>query len=150
MKITAKARYGLRILLDIALNETKEQPRLMKDICKAQDLSEKFTSRLVIPLRTHGMIHSIRGKAGGFRLAKSPTDITLLDVIEALQGPICVVDCLKDPGKCPREAKCATRIAWADVNVALKNALRAITLDSVIAKVHSSRQIPAALAEYFI
>ncbi len=150
MKISAKARYGLRILLDIALNETPERPRLMKEICEAQDLSEKFTSRLVIPLRTSGMIHSIRGKLGGFRLAKSPTDITLLNVIECLQGPIHVTDCLEDRSVCPRNAKCATRVIWTDINNAIRNALQGITLDSIIHKVGDARNIPSALAEYVI
>ena len=67
MKISAKARYGLRILMDIAQHETADRPRLMKEICETQGLSEKFTSRLVIPLREAGMIHSIRGKQGGFQ-----------------------------------------------------------------------------------
>ncbi len=150
MKISAKARYGLRILLDIALNETPERPRLMKEICEAQDLSEKFTSRLVIPLRKAGMIHSLRGKLGGFRLAEAPSDITLLDVIETLQGPISVIDCLEDDTICSRHEKCPTRIVWTDVNEAIKNALKSITLDSVLAQVASHKQVPAALAEYMI
>lgn len=150
MKISAKARYGLRILLDIALNETPDRPRLMKDICEAQGLSEKFTSRLVIPLRENGMIHSQRGKLGGFRLAKAPGDITLLDIIEALQGPIAVIDCLGDGTACARTRKCAARQIWSDVNAAIKNALQGITLESVIAKIATSKAIPSALAEYVI
>ena len=150
MKISAKARYGLRILLDIALNETPERPRLMKEICEAQDLSEKFTSRLVIPLREHGMIHSQRGKQGGFRLAKAPADISLLSIIECLQGPISLLDCLADRKSCERTKVCPSRLIWGDVNTAVKNALASITLESVIHRIAREEDIPAALAEYVI
>ena len=150
MKISAKARYGLRILMDIAQHETSGRPRLMKEICEAQGLSEKFTSRLVIPLRKCGMIHSQRGKLGGFRLAKAPSDITLLEIIEALQGPITLVDCVMAPRSCARAKACASRLIWSDVNTAVKNALAGITLESVINRIATTRSIPTALAEYMI
>lgn len=150
MKISAKARYSLRILLDIALNETPDHPRLMKEICEAQGLPEKFTSRLVIPLREQGMIHSLRGKSGGFRLAKSPTDITLLAILEAIQGPIALVDCITSRKGCARTAACPAQLIWADVNTAVRNALAAITLETVINRFAGMKDIPAALAEYSI
>ena len=150
MKISAKARYGLRILMDIALHETPDRPRLMKEICEAQDLSEKFTSRLVIPLREKGMIHSLRGKQGGFRLAKSPADITLLDVIETLQGPISLLDCLSEAESCARTATCPTRLIWSDVNTAIKNTLQAITLETILGRLAGTKKIPLSLAEYVI
>ena len=150
MKISAKARYGLRILIDIAINETPERPRLMKEICEAESLSEKFTSRLVIPLREKGMIRSLRGKQGGFRLAKSPADITLLDVIETLQGPISLLDCLDESSTCTRSAKCPTRLIWNDANSAIKNTLRAITLESILGRLSGKRKVPLSMADYVI
>ena len=150
MKISAKARYGLRILMDIAQHETADRPRLMKEICEAQGLSEKFTSRLVIPLREAGMIHSIRGKQGGFRLAKAPTDITLLAVIETLQGPIALLDCLAEPKSCERLGTCPTRLVWSDVNAAVKNTLQAITLESILSRLSGKKAIPLSLSEYVI
>ena len=150
MKISAKARYGLRILMDIALHEAANRPRLMKEICEAQSLSEKFTSRLVIPLREAGMIHSIRGKQGGFRLAKAPSDITLLDVIETMQGPISLLDCLSGPETCARTAKCPTRLIWTDVNTAIKKTLQAITLEVILDRLGEQKTIPLSLSEYVI
>lgn len=132
MKISAKARYGLRILTDIALHADDQHPRLMKDICEAEALSEKFTSRLVIPLREAGMISSTRGKAGGFRLARQPKKISLLEIIETLQGPVELVDCLSQISTCERSTACAARKVWSRVNDSIRQTLKSVTLDSLI------------------
>ena len=134
LKISAKARYGLRILLDIALHEGDETPRTTAAIAESQQISLKFASRLVIPLRQAGMIRSIRGTAGGFRLAKAPSDITLLDIVETLQGPVEILDCLGEGSACPRAAACVSRSVWDDVNTAFANALAALTLETVLAR----------------
>lgn len=132
MKISAKARYGLRILLDIAANGTVERPRPIKEICEAEALSEKFTSRLVIPLREAGMIVSVRGKQGGFRLAKPPNEISLLEIVETLQGPIALVDCVSDGTACTRSGKCPTRRVWSDINATLRKTFEKITLEGLL------------------
>ena len=150
MKISAKARYGLRILLDVALHETHARPRTIKEIADAQGISEKFISRIVVPLREQGMIKSERGKLGGFRLAQAPSDITLLAVIETLQGPISLVDCVTAAQACGRARACAARSVWTDVNTAVRTALQGITLENVLARVKGRRFVPAALAEYEI
>lgn len=150
MKISAKARYGLRILLDVALHETHARPRTIKEIADAQGISEKFISRIVVPLRERGMIKSERGKLGGFRLAQAPSDITLLAVIETLQGPISLVDCVADKAGCVRSGTCVARSVWTDVNTAVRAALRGMTLETVLERVRGGTSVPAALAEYSI
>ena len=79
MKISTKGRYGLRILMDLAIHQS-EKPRLIRDIAKSQLISEKYISRLVIALRKGGMIRSIRGVNGGFHIAMKPEEITLMDM----------------------------------------------------------------------
>lgn len=150
MKISAKARYGLRILLDVALHETHARPRTIKEIADAQGISEKFISRIVVPLRERGMIKSERGKLGGFRLAQAPSDITLLAVIETLQGPISLVDCVADKDGCVRSGTCVARSVWTDVNTAVRAALRGMTLETVLERVRGGTSVPSALAEYSI
>ena len=150
MKISAKARYGLRILLDVALHETHARPRTIKEIADAQGISEKFISRIVVPLRERGMIKSERGKLGGFRLAQAPSDITLLAVIETLQGPISLVDCVADKAGCVRSGTCVARSVWTDVNTAVRAALRGMTLETVLERVRGGTSVPSALAEYSI
>ncbi len=150
MKISAKARYGLRILLDVALHETHARPRTIKEIADAQGISEKFISRIVVPLRERGMIKSERGKLGGFRLAQAPSDITLLAVIETLQGPVSLVDCVADKAGCVRSGTCVARSVWTDVNTAVRAALRGMTLETVLERVRGGTSVPSALAEYSI
>lgn len=147
LKLSARARYGLRILTDIALHAHDKAPRTTAAIAKAQQISEKFISRLVIPLRQAGMIRSQRGLAGGFRLARAPEDITLLEVVETMQGPLAILDCLAKPGLCARDRTCTTRLIWGDVNTAFANALAKISLGRVLQRTHVT---DADLVDYCI
>ena len=103
MKITAKSRYALRILLDIAVHD-KGEPRTIKEIAASQGISEKFISRIAIPLRKAGMVSTERGVNGGLRLARFPKDITLLDIVQSTDGPLALLNCLARPGTCARQA----------------------------------------------
>lgn len=131
MKVSAKARYGLRILLDLALF-AGEKPRSIKDIAKSQQISEKFSSRLMIELRRAGLVSSVRGTQGGFRLARNPEQVTLLDVVETMEGPIHLLDCLGEPEVCPRHEHCSITRIWGEVNQTLVEKLSSITLQNVI------------------
>ena len=132
LKVSAKARYALRILLDVAANASAERPRTGAAIAQAQQISEKFLSRIVVTLRTKGLLRSVRGNVGGFRLALPPDDIRLLDVVEAMQGPLAVLDCLAPGAACPRLETCLARRVWADVNAAFASALAKVTLASIL------------------
>ena len=144
MKITAKSRYALRILLDVAASG-KDGPRTIKEIAVSQGISEKFISRIAVPLRRAGLVATVRGVKGGLRLAKFPKKITLLDVVTATDGPLALVHCLGRPGVCKRQGRCAAEKAWGGVNDALAAALRRTTLADVVAD--QRRLAPPAPAE---
>lgn len=130
MKITAQVRYALRILVDLAVRGGGA-PRPIKEIAASQGISEKFISRIAVPLRRAGFVESERGAKGGLTLAKLPEKITLLDIAEALDGPLALVPCLEHPGSCPRHGRCAAERAWGAADAALASALRSTTLASV-------------------
>ena len=132
MKISTKGRYGLRILMDLALHQT-EKPRLIRDIAKSQQISEKYISRLVIALRKAGMIRSVRGVNGGFHIAMKPEEITLLDVIEVMEGPLSIVDCVSMPKKCTHSEHCAPREVWCKLNDDIRGLMRGTTLADILA-----------------
>lgn len=132
MKISTKGRYGLRILMDLAIHQS-EKPRLIRDIAKSQQISEKYISRLVIALRKAGLIRSVRGVNGGFYLAKKPEDITLLNVIEVMEGPLSIVDCVAAPKRCALHENCAPREIWSKLNDDIRGLMREITLADVLA-----------------
>ena len=133
MKITAKSRYALRILVDIAASGGKG-PRTIKEIAASQGISEKFISRIAVPLRRAGLLATERGVNGGLHLARFPDKITLLDIVTATDGALSLVRCLSRPGVCQRQGRCAAEKAWGRVNDALSAALRRVKLSDVVAE----------------
>ncbi len=132
MKITAKSRYALRILLDIAV-AGDAAPRPISEIAASQAISEKFISRIAVPLRRAGLLTTERGVRGGLRLARFADQITLYDIVEAMEGPFGLLRCLVRPGVCPRQGKCAAECAWRRVNDSFAEALRGVRLSDVVA-----------------
>jgi len=143
MKITAQARYAWRILLDAAVHGG-DAPRPIKAIAASQGISEKFISRIAVPLRRAGLLATERGAKGGLRLARPPARVTLLDVVEAMDGPPALAPCLAGPGACPKQGRCAAERAWAGANAALVEALRRTTLAAVAAEARRLERTPPA------
>lgn len=139
MKVTAKSRYALRILLDVALFGD-ERPRTIHEVADSQSISEKFISRIVVPLRHAGLLSSVRGGHGGLQLARLPEQITVLDVVEAMDGPVSLLACLTRPRACPKQGKCAAEDVWRRVNDGVVESMRAVRLSDVIAR-HRRRML---------
>jgi Rrf2 family protein len=131
MKLTAQTRYALRILLDIAA-APGDAPRPIKEIASSQGISEKFIARIVVPLRRAGLVDTARGVRGGLLLGRFPEKITLLDIVQATDGPLAIATCLARPGTCPRQGRCAAECAWRRANDALSAALSTLTLADVL------------------
>lgn len=130
MKITAKSRYALRVLLDIAVHDGGG-PRTIKEIAASQGISEKFISRIAVTMRRAGLLATERGANGGLRLARFPESVTLLDIVQAMDGPLALLNCLARPGVCPRQGRCPAENAWGKVSQSLAEAMRGITLADV-------------------
>jgi Rrf2 family protein len=138
MKVTTKGRYGLRILLDVALNQERGAVPL-GDISKRQKISRKYLWQVIHPLTAAGLLHVTRGTRGGYVLAKAPGAISLLDVVTILEGAVSVVGCLGAPETCERSSECIARLAWGEVDAELTKALRRITLKQLIRKYHDAQ-----------
>ena len=137
MKISTKGRYGLRILADVALHQNGA-PRLIREIAESQKLSQKYVSRIIIGLRKGGFLKSIRGVHGGYRLARPASEINLLEVFEATEGKVCIINCIGCKKKCARADTCATRPVWELLNENIKNTLAGMTLEEVVKKAADS------------
>lgn len=137
MKISTKGRYGLRIMLDLAQNDG-DTPRMIADICKTQGLSPKYVGRLILKLRNAGMIASVRGAKGGYKIKRMPKHITLLEIIETMEGPLSIVDCVACPKKCKRAEGCAAREIWEELNEKIRKDLESMTLQDVLNRENSS------------
>ena len=131
MKLSTKGRYGLRILIDVA-RHAGAAPRLAKEIAASQGISEKYISRLVIALRRAGLVVSVRGAKGGYRRGRLPARITLLDVVEAMEGSVSLVGCVQKPGSCRKTASCPAHRAWAVVNAKIRVAFAETTLADIL------------------
>ena len=131
MKISTKGRYGLRILIDLATHDPA-RPRLLRDIAQSQQISEKYISRLVLDLRRAKLIRSVRGMKGGFHLMKAPEEITLLEILETMEGPISVVGCATSPEKCNRQALCPMQNVWQRLNNDIREITEKITLEDIL------------------
>ncbi len=133
MKISTKGRYGLRILLDIALYHTSGKPRIIREIAANQEISEKYISRLIVELRRAGFVKSVRGTNGGYILARRPGDIRVLDVIEVMEGPLSIVNCTT-PGdrSCHRSGSCPAQQLWCEINQKFRDVLAEYTLQTLL------------------
>src|SRR5690606_24941903 len=124
MKISTKGRYGLTIMMELAAT-FGEGPISLKSIAEQNNLSEHYLEQLIGPLRNAGYVKTIRGASGGYRLSKSPGDITTGDVIRILEGPISPVDFTEedDPAK---------RDLWLRIRDSIANVMDSTTLEHLI------------------
>lgn len=134
MKISTKGRYGLRILLDIALHRDGGKPRMIREIAANQEISEKYISRLIIALRRAGFVQAIRGVNGGFVLAQKPEEITLLQVIEVMEGSLALVDCAQagEEACCSRQVRCPAQRLWSELNQRVRELFADYTLQDLL------------------
>jgi len=139
MKLSTRGRYGVRLMLDLALHYG-EGPVLLKDISKRQGISEKYLWQLINPLKTMGLISSTRGSHGGYALARPPAEISLKEVVRVLEGSLCLVDCVENPAVCERSQTCTSRDVWSEASNQLSQILESMTLDKMVAKQKSKNQ----------
>lgn len=132
MRLPTKARYGMRAILELAIDYEEEEPVLKRDIAARQDISEKYLEQVLIPLRIAGLVRSVRGARGGYLLARDPSRITLLEIVEACIGDVTMVDCTEDPEFCSRVDGCATSIIWKELTEAIRTTLASKTLADLV------------------
>ena len=132
MKISTKGRYGLRAMYDLAYHHS-DAPIPLKTIAQRQDISEQYLEQLMLSLRKAGLIIGIRGALGGYTLAKAPTDITVGDVLRALEGPIGLVDCALEANatSCKRSDVCITRPVWEKIRDSVIQTVDSMTLQDL-------------------
>jgi Rrf2 family protein len=131
MKLSTRSRYGVRLLLELALHNKKGQV-FLKDIAREEQISEKYLSLIIIPLKAAGLVNSMRGAKGGYTLAKPPSEITLKEVVDILEGDTCLVDCVKNPSSCPRSNTCASRDLWSIISSRISQTLGSFTLEDLV------------------
>lgn len=131
MKLSTRARYGTRALLDLAVYSGEGTAQL-KDIARRQEISLPYLEHLITPLIAGGIVKSVRGARGGVLLLKRPEEIRLSEVIQLLEGSIAPVDCVDHPKICPRSSLCVTRDIWGEMMKAMSGVLETTTLQDLV------------------
>jgi Rrf2 family protein len=131
MRLSTRGLYGTRALLDIALHYNGA-PIPLREVARRQEISIQYLEQLVSLLVKAGMLASVRGAAGGVRLAKSPEEIKLSQVIGILEGSIAPAKCVDDPKACSRSDFCVTRDVWAQMKEATAQVLESTTLQDLV------------------
>ena len=128
MRLSTRARYALRLMLDVSRNGGEERPVSLAAVAGRTNLSRGYLEQLALTLRNARLIRGVSGRAGGYRLAMPPSEITVGQVIEAAIGPICVVDCVDDPEGCPRSEFCECRVVYSLINARVAEVLHSFPL----------------------
>jgi Rrf2 family cysteine metabolism transcriptional repressor len=131
MKISTRIRYGTRAILELAAHYGQGAIEL-KEIAQRENIPAKYLEQVIIPLRTAGLVKSVRGSKGGYALAKSPSEVCLREVYEALEGPIRLVDCLGNLQACQKIPSCVTREIWKEVSEAIDKIFGSVTLEEML------------------
>ncbi len=132
MKISTKGRYALRLMLDLAINNSGEPVRI-KDIARRQGISGKYLEQIISTLNKAGFVKSIRGPQGGYRLTKDPKEYTAGMILRLTEGSLAPVACMEgDENECLRECECATIILWEKLDEAIKSVVDTITLADLV------------------
>jgi Rrf2 family cysteine metabolism transcriptional repressor len=131
MKISSRGRYSTRLMVELAFHYG-EKPVLLKNVSSSQEISLKYLSQLIIPLKIAGLINSSRGAHGGYFLAKHPKDIKLSEIIAAVEGSLNLVECVDNPEICSRSVSCSSRDIWTEISNKFFESLDSYTLQQIM------------------
>jgi Rrf2 family protein len=130
--ISTRSRYGLRFLIELTQRNT-EGPVDLGSIAEHQAIPETYLAKLVVPLRNAGIIKSARGAKGGYELAKRPSEISVQDVVEVLEGRTSLMECTDHPETCARSADCPTLPVWTGLEKVIQDYLASVSVSDVAA-----------------
>lgn len=126
MNLTTKGEYASRAVLDLAIHY-EQGPARIEDIARRQHIPKKYLEQVLLALKNAGLVYSVRGRDGGYQLARPPEEIMLGEVIRATDGPLAPISCVSQtayrPCTCPDPATCGLRTVWMEVRDAIAEVL---------------------------
>lgn len=139
MKLSTRTRYGVRALVDLALHNN-EGPIQVRDIAAREEISEKYLEHLMSLLKGAGFVRSVRGAHGGYLLARPAAEVSLNEVVNALEGSLAPAECVTDAAICHRSSFCVTRDVWGEIQDVIDHVLKSITLEDLRRREKDRRQ----------
>lgn len=127
MELTRKGDYAIRGIVYLA-GQPLDKVSLLSDIAAAVDVPQTFLAKIFQQFSKSGLVRSFRGTGGGFLLSREPENITLLEVVEAVEGPINLNRCMTAPGGCHRDSYCKVHPVWKTIQERIRDMLAGVTL----------------------
>lgn len=133
IRLSTKGRYGTRLMLSLAKHYINgEEAVILKTISEEENISIRYLEQIIIPLKISRLVRSIRGAGGGYALARPPEKIFLSEILHALEGTCCLVECVEDEDYCDRTTTCATHEVWKEASYRLKSYFENLSLKDLI------------------
>jgi Rrf2 family protein len=134
IRLSTKGRYGTRLMLNLARHYGNGSDAvILKQISEDERISIRYLEQIIIPLKINRLVKSIRGAGGGYTLARRPEDIKLSEILQAVEGNCCLVECIEDESYCEYVGSCPTHDIWENATILLKGYFDSITLKDVVA-----------------
>lgn len=137
LQLSTYFRYGIRTLIALAAKPT-DKPVPLKVLSEEQGISKKYLEVIYRMLRKAGIIRGVKGVNGGYELNVSPRELTLLDVMNAVEGPLNLVGCTGDESACERISRCSAIKTWREFEDHIKSFLQSRTLEDMVAEYRKS------------
>ena len=135
MKLSTKGRYGLRAFVDIAIYSEKE-PVSLAEVAKRQDISISYLEQLMTKLKKANLVEAVRGASGGYVLSRKPEEISVGDVLRALEGDLSPVECATEEESCEHSCgatgHCTTRLVWKKINDSVNDTINNIFISELV------------------
>jgi len=135
MKVSTRGRYGLRAMADLAMVCEAGKCISLKSIAERQGISEHYLEQLVAPLKKAGLVESVRGALGGYKLSRRATEISVGDILRALEGSLAPVDCIAEGDASCGSADCQTCLTkpvWGQIYDSLNHVVDSISLADLV------------------
>ena len=129
MRLSSRARYGLRAMIAIAMKRGVQASGAV--LARETGISKKYLDAILHQLRTAGLINASHGARGGYSLARAADEVTAADIVETLEKEIALVPCVEDPGTCKRSSNCPTLPVWRAATEAIRSVLGGIKLSDL-------------------
>ena len=145
LRVTKLTDYATLVLA--ALAESPTRVLSANELAELAHLELPTVSKLLKPLAHAGLVESFRGSNGGYRLARDPAAISVIEIVEAIEGRVGVTECSGEHSHCEIESHCSVRGKWRDINTVVADALRAVTLSEMLPRARPRKAISLQLAK---
>jgi Rrf2 family protein len=133
IKVSTKGRYGTRLMLNLARHYNSDNRSvILRNVAEEEEISLRYLEQIIIPLKIFKLVKSVRGAGGGYTLARKPSEITICQILEALEGSCALVDCVADKDFCQRLPGCAAHEIWKEASQVLRDYFEKVTLQYLL------------------